>query len=169
MHLEYPKWVKVEGPGHPQNPGHVLVENEDQEREVAAGGVAPRELNPADAAKAEPEGEKSIDDMGREDLISTLVRESITDDVTDDQLRDSIKHLRNRQDDRAPGDERDGGDPLKDAEGKDVPPPATEEANKGKNDAVEDRQAPEAKAFPATDARPRKPRTRFPTASPPAT
>ena len=148
MHLEYPKWVKVDGPGHPQNPGHVLVETEDQEREVLSGGEAPRDLNPEASEKPTPEGEKPIEEMSREDLISTLVRESITDDVTDDQLRDSIERLRDRG---APS--RDP-EPLTDADGEKVSPPQDQEANKGKDDAVEGRKLPEAKPEPATDARP---------------
>lgn len=148
MHLEYPKWVKVDGPGHPQNPGHVLVETEDQEREVLSGGEAPRDLNPEASEKPKPEGEKPIEEMSREDLISTLVRESITDDVTDDQLRESIARLRDRHADDKPAE------PLKDAAGDDVPPPVDQEANKGKDDGVEDRTLPDAKTAPGTDARP---------------
>lgn len=154
MHEEYPKWVKVEGPGHPQNPGFVLVENEDQELEVLSGGEAPRDLNPEAAEKPEPEGEKEIDEMGRDDLVAALVKESITDDVTDGQLRDSLKRLRERRepepDDKAAGN----GEPLKDAEGKDVPPPVDQEANKGGDLGEEGRKLPEAKPAAATQAVP---------------
>lgn len=145
--LEYPKWIDAPAgnPGHPQNPGKVLVENEDQEREVKAGGEPPRDLNPAaDPKDAAPADDKPVADMSREELISTLVRESITDDVSDDQLRESIQHLR----------ERHSPSPLTDAAGEDVPPPVDQEANKGKDDSEEGRKLPDAKPEPATDARP---------------
>lgn len=32
---EYPKWVEVEGDGHPDQPGHVLVEDADEEAALA--------------------------------------------------------------------------------------------------------------------------------------
>lgn len=150
MHLEYPKWIDAPkgNPGHPQNPGKVLVESEDQEREVLAGGEPPRDLNPEPAPGSAASGEKPIDDMNREELISVLVRESITADVTDEQLRESIHRLR----DHVAG--KDAGEPLTDAAGEKVPPPQDQEANKGKDDAVEGRTLPEAKPEPATDARP---------------
>lgn len=148
MHQEYPKWIDApEGnPGHPQNPGKVLVESEDQERDVLAGGEPPRELNPMAEPAAAPADEKPIDDMSREELISVLVRESITADVTDEQLRDSIRRLR----DHVAGKD----EPDVDAAGEKVPPPQDQEANKGNDDAVEGRTLPEANPEPATDARP---------------
>lgn len=146
--LEYPKWIDAPkgNPGHPQNPGKVLVENEDQEREVQAGGEPPRDLNPAadEGSPSTPATEKPVADMSREELISTLVRESITDDVTDEQLRDSIERLR----------DRGNPSPLTDAAGDNVSPPVDQEANKGKDDGEEGRTLPEAKPEPATDARP---------------
>ena len=148
MHQEYPKWIDAPhgNPGHPHNPGKVLVETEDQEREVLAGGEPPRDLNPEPAPGSAASGEKPIEDMSREELISVLVRESITADVTDEQLRESIHRLR----DHVAG--KDDADI--DAAGEKVPPPQDQEANKGKDDAVEGRKLPEAKPAPATDARP---------------
>jgi hypothetical protein len=159
MHAEYPKWICAPDGhhGHPQNPGKVLVENEGQELAVLAGGDPPAELNPA--ADPKPEGHsteitastidlnKPIEDMNRAELVAALVQESITADVTDDQLRDSLRRLREHKED-APGE------PLKDAEGKEVPPPVDQEANKGKDLGEEGRTLPEAKSQTATDARP---------------
>lgn len=150
----YPLWIKVDGPGHPQNPGFVLVETEDQELEVLSGGEAPRDLNPEASEKLEPEGEKEIDEMGRDDLVAALVKESITDDVTDDQLRDSLKRLRERRDPEPDSKPAGNGEPVKDAEGKEVPPPTDQEANKGGDLGKDGRTLPEAKPAPATQAVP---------------
>lgn len=117
---------------------------------MLAGGEPPRELNPEGVETPAPEGEKPIEEMSREELVSILVRESITDDVSDDQIREGIRHLR----DRHAADDKPADEPLKDAAGDDVPPPTEQEANKGKDDGVEDRTLPAAKPAPATDARP---------------
>lgn len=111
-HDEYPKWVKVDGKGHPQNPGHVLVENEDQERDALATGEGPRELNPprdedvpkepVEVGRAdgtveianEPAEDKPLAEQSRKELIDTLVRETITDEVEDDHLRSAIEVAR---------------------------------------------------------------------------
>ena len=109
---EFPKWVKVDGKGHPHNPGHVLVETEDQEREALATGQGPRELNPPqdeDVAKEpvevgradgtveianETAEDKPLADQDRKELIATLVRETITDEVEDNHLRSAIEAAR---------------------------------------------------------------------------
>lgn len=157
---KYPRWIKVEGPGNSQNPGHVLVDNEDQERAVLAGEDAPIELNPTGAKTQEPDEDKALEDLEREELVSILVRESITDDVSDDQLREGIRALRDRQSvDRVNGSvnddgtEHDHGD-MTDAAGDKIAPDPAQEANKGMDLGNNGRRLPDAKAAPATDARP---------------
>lgn len=154
---EYPKWVKVDGPGHPQMPGHVLVDNEDQERRVLAGEEAPRDLNPPHSAEADKRAdeEKHINDMDRGELIAAIVKATITEDVTDEQLRDTLKSVREKEaTDHA--NEGEGGrdpEPLKDAAGDRVPADPAEEANKIGDLGEDGRRLPEAKPTPGSDIR----------------
>lgn len=171
MH-EFPKWVPVKGPGHPQNPGFVLVENEDQERTAAAEGEGPADLNPPPEA-----GQKTLAEMDRDELKQTLVREGIPDDMTDDDIRAAIESGRERRAEyqrqdaeeaeqrrearNAGGDHGDGmqtdrvppadTEERKDAKGDTIAPDTADEANKGGDNAT--RTAPEAKTAPATDSR----------------
>jgi len=173
MFDRYPMWIDVDGPGHPQNPGKVLVNNEDEEREAKASGKGPAADNPP----PDP-GQKSIDDMDRDELVATLVREGIPEDMSDDEIRNAIKHGREaraehaRQDaedaerDReareAGGDHGDGlqtdqapkgdTDAPVDASGDKIAPNPADEANKVVGDDTT-RDAPAAKSSPATDNR----------------
>lgn len=170
---EYPKWVRTDGPGHPQNPGFLLVENEEQEATAIAEGTGPADLNPPAEAS-----QKTLDEMDRADLIQVLVAEGIPDDMSDDEIRNAIRHGREAREqhvkedqeeaerDRlareAGGDHGDGqqtdqtapNDPeaRTDAAGEKIPPNVADEANKGDNAAP--RTAPEAKTAAATDTRP---------------
>lgn len=170
---EYPKWLPVSGPGHPQNPGHVLVENEDQEAEALASGQGPADLNPP----PDP-GQKSLDEMSRDELIAILVKEGIPDDMSDDEIRNAIRHGREAKADAARQEQEDAehdreareaggdhGDGLqtttapkaskpapKDAKGDAIPADVADEANKGGD--TDTRTAPAAKSAQETDARP---------------
>jgi len=172
MH-EYPKWVAVDGPGHPQNPGFVLVDNEEQERAASEQGKGPADLNPPPDA-----GQKALADMDRDELKQVLLREGIPDDMTDDDIRSAIEHGRERRAEHqrqdaedakhdaevreAGGDHGDGlqtadapkgnAEPGKDAEGNAIPPDTADEANKVTGDDAT-RTAPAAASSPATDSR----------------
>lgn len=170
---EYPKWIKVPGKGHPQMPGHALVETEEQERETIATGVGPRDLNPPndEDVKREPlemgtaDGtvvdanataeDKPLEDQAREELIAALVRETLTDKVSDDNLRAAIEHARETGAKfKAPDDDGDP-EPRKDAAGNEMAPDPAAEANKG--DPTKPKPgAPEAKSSPATDSTPKE-------------
>lgn len=171
--VEYPKWVPVNGPGHPQNPGFVLVANEDEERQAQSTGAGPADLNPPPDA-----GQKTLEEMDRDELKQILLREGIPDDMTDDDIRDAIRHGREKRaadaDEAADkaraefekrsagGDHGDGSQTLaipraddkapEDAAGDKVAPDPADEANKAGTDPG--RTSPAAKSAPATDTRP---------------
>lgn len=68
--IEYPKWVGVDGPGNPQMPGHVLVEDATQEEEAHKTGLGPAHLNPeqqAPKAKATKDEDDKDDDPPSDD------------------------------------------------------------------------------------------------------
>lgn len=171
---DFPQWVPVNGPGHPQNPGYVLVNNEDQKREAEASNTGPADLNPP----PDP-GQKSIDDMSRDELKQVLLSEGIPDSMSDDDIRSAIKlgrerraqiaeegaaHAREEYDKRASGG--DHGDdeqttavpeanakPDVDAAGDKIPPDTADEANKVPG-VDPTRDAPTAKSSPGNDTRP---------------
>jgi hypothetical protein len=171
--LEYPKWLPVDGPGHPQHPGHVLVENEDQEAEALASGKGPAALNPPPDA-----GQKSLDEMNRDELIAVLVAEGIPDDMSDDEIRNAIRHGRESKAEKARQQQEDAehdreareaggdhGDGLQtttapkasakaptDSAGDAISPDPADEANKGGD--TDTRTAPAAKSASETDGRP---------------
>lgn len=168
---KYPCWIDVDGPGHPQAPGRVLVNNEDEELEALTSGNGPADLNPP----PDP-GQKSLDELDRAALVDILVREGIPDDTSEDELREAIRHGRERKADKAReaaehekrqreireagGDHGDGlqtsmhpdGDdePGKDAAGDAIAPDTANEAD-ARTGA--DRAAPQPNSSPATDAR----------------
>lgn len=123
---EYPKWIAVSGPGHPQNPGKVLVENEDQEREALATGEGPAELNPpmdekrSEAAQLAPVAAlladgaptKEIKDQDRGELIATLSVLIMTSTLSDDEIREQVDAFKRWEEARQGGDYDDLADRL---------------------------------------------------------
>lgn len=170
---DYPKWLPVNGPGHPQKPGYVLVENEDQELEAMESGKGPAALNPPPDA-----GQKSLDEMDRDKLKHVLLSEGIPDDMSDDEIRTAIKHGRERRaqiadedakaareeyEKRAAGGDHGDGeqtdavpkaddDAPEDASGDKIAPDTADEANKAGVDSK--RTLPGAKSAPGNDSRP---------------
>jgi hypothetical protein len=173
MFVEYPKWIDVDGAGHPQNKGRVLVENADQERAALATGKGPDHLNPGQSDNATDTvradltdlADKSIGDMNREELIATLVAVSITDEVTDDDLRDLIDRAREARSGNH-DDEELHPEPIVDAAGEKAPPPQDQEANKDQLGASEVRTQPLPEAAPGTDARSDDAKAREPASAP---
>lgn len=130
----YPKWLPAkDGIGTPLNPGFVLVENEDQERDVAAGKEAPRHLNPM------AEADKPLDDMSHDELIASL--DVAKASAPDDRLRKAVKALRGK---------------VNDAAGDEVAPDPAAEANKGAK--PKPANAPKAKPLQATNTIPGHPK-----------
>lgn len=153
---DYPKWVAVDGPGHPGNPGKVLVENADQEAEAAATGKGPEHLNPpVDEARAQAQAvapvaqaltggvsDKPLGEQSRAEMCATLASILIQSPLSDDEIRSQIEALQHWLDhrDARPGDDEDrpefdhasdaGPAPAKDVAGDTITPPQDQEANK---------------------------------------
>lgn len=136
----YPKWLPIDGPGHPQNPGFVLVENEDQEKAVLAGEAPPAHLNPAPA-----DAGKDPVNMTRPELIDAVAAEMTNSKITDDDLRTALASIREKN---------KPGELLTDSAGDNVPAPVDQEANKGGDLGEEGRTLPEAQPEPGSDAQP---------------
>jgi hypothetical protein len=174
---EYPKWVAVDGPGHPANPGKVLVENEEQEVAAIDSGKGPDHLNPpVDEARATAVAvapiaqilaggvsDKPLAEQSRDELCATMAALFVQSPLSDDEIRKEVESLQ-RYLDRGKGNEHgqegdakeDLQDPIQsitDAAGDPVPPPADQEANKDGLDPAT-RTLPLPDAEQGADARP---------------
>jgi hypothetical protein len=175
---EYPKWVAVSGPGHPANPGKVLVENEEQEVAAIDTGKGPDHLNPpvdeerATAVAVAPiaqilaggVSDKPLSEQSREELCATMAALVVQSPLSDDEIREQVEGLKsylerrglgsNGPDDHEDKEElRDPIEPITDAAGDPVPPPVDQEANKDGLDPAT-RTLPLPDAEQGADARP---------------
>lgn len=125
---EFPKWLAVDGPGHPGNPGKVLVENEEQEAEALRTGTGPDYLNPvldegraniiasAPVAEILADGQdsKPIAEQNRAEMVATMATLMMRSPLSDDDIRKEVQNLQDwlsaRDAERAEDEERDDDD-----------------------------------------------------------